>query len=548
MRTPLRKLFFAMLACAITMTLAPVTTHAEGEGYTVQIRYDENTKIHSVNKDGTKVILYCLQNKRHWPHRTDTFSDLPLYREISFQEFCNNSQLDAQEIDDLSTRLTRVLYAGYDYNGLGLYPNDGTTEPLTAEYFNHLLSLSSDDPLRTAFKDTIGQNEFTIENLSEEKDNLTSFYYQVSGLQFTDPDTFSKLVRLPFFAAVSYLVYYDFQVSKIQENLTPYESTSNTVWTMMNTAGIKDTNYVPLIGLGADLLNVADQDVTVLTQRPEDPALTSDAEFTKVKDGTWKSSAITLTAKGVSTRFTLSLPSGIIAVDGSGNRVTEVKPGESFSLVSSTEPEKDTEVTVSSVVPWMDENGLVVYEPDPSVVAPDDNSFQNMVGVVIHTEKFTASTTVQKGVSLTFTKKWVDDNNALGKRPDASSYAKSLTLLADGKELSDYEPEITDNGDNTYTVNYKGLPKMLDGNTVKYSVKEAAVEGYTSESSAVSDGGILVNTLIVPTPSPTATATVTENTPVPTATVKVTENKPVPAAVKVVPVTGVKSSYGENSH
>lgn len=89
---------------------------------------------------------------------------------------------------------------------------------------------------------------------------------------------------------------------------------------------------------------------------------------------------------------------------------------------------------------------------------------------------------------------------------------------------------------------------MLDGNTVKYSVKEAAVEGYTSESSAVSDGGILVNTLIVPTPSPTATATVTENTPVPTATVKVTENKPVPAAVKVVPATGVKSSYGENSH
>ena len=537
MRTPLRKLFSAMLACAITIGIAPVTAHAEGEdadtGYNVTIQYDESTKIHSVTKNGTTVILYCLQNKRHWPHRTDTFSDPPLYREISFQEFCkSNSQLDAQGIDDLSTRLTRVLYAGYDYNGLGLYPNDGTTEPLTAEYFNHLLSLSSDDPLRTAFQDTIGQNEFTIENLSEEKDNLTRFYHQVFGLQFTDLNTYSELVRLPFFAAVSYLVSNDFQISDIQKNLTPYTSTSNTVWTMMNTAGIKDTNYVPLIGLGADLLNVADQDVAVLTQRPEDPALTSDAEFTKVKDGTWKSSAITLTAKGVSTRFTLSLPSGITAVDGSGNWVTEVKPGESFSLVSSIEPKKDTKVTVSSFVPWMDENGLVVYEPANPL-------FQNMVGVVIHTEEFTASTTVQKGVSLTFTKKWVDDNNASEKRPDTSSYAKSLTLLADRNELSGYEAEITDNGNNTYTVSYKGLPKMLDGKAVVYSVKEAAVEGYNSDSSVVSDGGTLTNTLVVPTPAPTATVTVKENKPVRAVS---------PAVVKPVPPTGVESSYGENGN
>ncbi|WP_277662500.1 Cna B-type domain-containing protein [Galactobacillus timonensis] len=189
---------------------------------------------------------------------------------------------------------------------------------------------------------------------------------------------------------------------------------------------------------------------------------------------------------------------------------------------------------------------LVVYEPK-------DNKFQNMIGVVIHRTEMSAAATVRKvdeTTSLSFTKQWNDDGNVSGKRPDVSPYAKSLTLLADGEEQSGYVAEITDNGDNTYTVSYKGLPKFVDGKAVKYSVKEATVEGYNSDSSVVLNGGTLTNTLAVPTPSPTATATV--STPAPTATVTVKENKPVravsPAVVKPVPPTGVESSHGENGN
>jgi len=189
---------------------------------------------------------------------------------------------------------------------------------------------------------------------------------------------------------------------------------------------------------------------------------------------------------------------------------------------------------------------LVVYEPK-------DNSFQNMIGVVIHHTEMRAEATVRKvdeTTSLSFTKQWNDDGNVSGKRPDVSSYAKSLTLLADGEEQSGYVAEINDNGDNTYTVSYKGLPKFVDGKAVVYSVKEAAVEGYNSDSSVVLNDGTLTNTLVVPTPSPTATATV--STLAPTATVTVKENKPVravsPTVVKPVPPTGVESSYGENGN
>ena len=126
MRTPLRKLFSTMLACAISMTLAPVTTHAEGEdadtGYNVTIQYDESTNTHSVTKNDRTVILYCLQDKRHWPHTIQgSIKTIPLYKEITFEEFCKqNSRMNDADISTLAEKMRRVLYAGYDYNGLGL--------------------------------------------------------------------------------------------------------------------------------------------------------------------------------------------------------------------------------------------------------------------------------------------------------------------------------------------------------------------------------------------------------------------------------------------
>ena len=567
MRTPLRKLFSAMLACAITIGIAPVTTHAEGEdadaGYNVTIQYDELTNIHSVTKNDRTVILYCLQDKRHWPHTIQgSVEKVPMYKEITFDDFCAKNELtDNTKINTLAEEMRRVLFAGYNYNGLDLYSSDKIV-PITEEEFDSLLSLPADDPLRADFSDSLGDNyQFTYANRNDDEQKrrielfakeartrIENHYTSKSGMLA------SELAIQPFYQAAYNLYNYSWDpLGALSAWNTAYNATSYAVWSLAGNAGIADSDNLAVVGLGKKILRAADNpDASILKEEPKvTPVLTQNAVFTyKDEDKKWHSSPITLSAAGISTRFTVTVSGDGKAVDSSGNEVTEIKPGDSFSLVSDKEPSGDTKVSVSSSVPWM-VGDLVVYEPDPNVKTSDGKGFQNMVGVVINHKDLNAVATVRKvedTTSLTFTKKWVDDNNASGKRPDVSSYAKSLTLLADGEEQSGYEAEVTDNGDNTYTVSYKGLPKLVDGKVVKYSVKEATVEGYNSDSSDVSDGGTLVNTLIVPTPSPTATATVTENKSAPTATVKVTENKPVPAAVKAVPATGIKSSYGENSH
>ncbi|MDY6283324.1 MAG: Cna B-type domain-containing protein [Erysipelotrichaceae bacterium] len=436
--------------------------------------------------------------------------------------------------------------------------------PITEEEFDKLLSLPADDPLRSDFPDSLGDNyQFTYANRNDDvqKQRIKSFA-TVARKRIENHVTSqsgmlaSELAIQPFYLAAYNLYNYSYDpLGALSKWNTAYNATSYAVWSLAGNAGIADSDDLAVVGLGKQILGAASKpEASILKEEPSvTPMLTQNAVFTyKDEDKKWHSSLIKLTADGISTRFSVTVSGTGKAVDSSGNEVTEIKPGDSFSLVSDTEPSGDTEISVSSSVPWM-VGDLVVYEPDPNVKTSDDKSFQNMIGVVINHKDLNAVATVRKvdeTTSLSFTKQWNDDGNVSGKRPDVSSYAKSLTLLAGEEEQSGYVAEITDNGDNTYTVSYKGLPKLVNGKAVKYSVKEATVEGYTSDSFDVSDGGTLVNTLVVPIPSPTATATV--STPAPTATVTVKENKPVravsPAVVKPVPPTGVESSHGENGN
>ncbi|MBQ6663858.1 MAG: Cna B-type domain-containing protein [Firmicutes bacterium] len=98
-----------------------------------------------------------------------------------------------------------------------------------------------------------------------------------------------------------------------------------------------------------------------------------------------------------------------------------------------------------------------------------------------------------ENTEITITKVWNDADNQDGLRLTATEFAAKLHLLANGEEVQDVEPEVTDNGDGTYTVTYTDLPKNADGGEIIYSVKEDAIDGYEADKTEAADGETITN-------------------------------------------------------
>lgn len=81
---------------------------------------------------------------------------------------------------------------------------------------------------------------------------------------------------------------------------------------------------------------------------------------------------------------------------------------------------------------------------------------------------------------ITVTKKWVDNDNQDGLRPEKIT----VQLLADGVEVEGKTAELTGEG-NEWTYTFTNLPKMADGKEIVYTVKEIGeIVGYTTAYSA----------------------------------------------------------------
>ena len=93
--------------------------------------------------------------------------------------------------------------------------------------------------------------------------------------------------------------------------------------------------------------------------------------------------------------------------------------------------------------------------------------------------------------NLEITKVWSDAKNQDGKRPTADAFKNLLTLEP---AVQGAEPTIKDNGDNTYTITYTGLPRFNNGTEVEYTVAEGAIDGYTTTGSPAKDHGTITNT------------------------------------------------------
>ena len=95
------------------------------------------------------------------------------------------------------------------------------------------------------------------------------------------------------------------------------------------------------------------------------------------------------------------------------------------------------------------------------------------------------------GIDLKINKVWDDNNNAGGKRPSTTDFGANNLVLSNDKNLdtSATTPVVTDNGNNTYSIVYKGLRKYVDNtatNTVSYTITENVPTSYTSTNSSIS--------------------------------------------------------------
>ena len=95
------------------------------------------------------------------------------------------------------------------------------------------------------------------------------------------------------------------------------------------------------------------------------------------------------------------------------------------------------------------------------------------------------------GIDLKINKVWNDNNNAGGKRPSTTDFGANNLVLSNDKnfDTSTITPTVTDNGNNTYTIVYKGLRKYVDNtaaDTVSYTITENVPNSYVSTRSSIS--------------------------------------------------------------
>ena len=179
---------------------------------TEKIYYDTNTGIHSVystpnDTSSTRIILYCMNNKAHWPHATKEIPTVPDYTQGYLTEASFNSK---EEYEACMHKLEALLYAGYNYNGLNLYKVVSGTPRATLQEFND--ALQAPDNLRSDYPNILGDTVFTYESSkdssSENYQKLVEFMQQVFSLYFRGGTTASGLTYNDIIAAKFYKAVY----------------------------------------------------------------------------------------------------------------------------------------------------------------------------------------------------------------------------------------------------------------------------------------------------------------------------------------------------
>lgn len=377
-----------------------------------------------------KITLFCMNNKLHWPHHTNEMGNVqvPNYTEgyLKPDDFAS-----PEDYAECMRRLSKLLYAGYPYNGERLYKIVENVElyiPTETE-FNEMLIVPT--ALQKAFP-YLGHHAFTYQDwVGQDKEHLTEladFIRAVGNLypngQTENGLTYSDITAMPFYKAALTMLNatdkdnpltvftYFYPGSYFVTEEQAYNATQKAVWRLLNFYNIPNNDISNLndTQLGQILYTYSERG-GLLNYEPSlnDIHLSGSLKFRyNPKDGLWHSGVLQVIEPseyhGI---YHLELPKGMTALC---DTLSYVYGNEEYELVSDHEPTTEETFGIRAEFIWLKE--FKQYSPNPDIEV-NGKKFQHMVGAVIRNKKISANVPVgvNKVGSLSITKSVVGKEN-----------------------------------------------------------------------------------------------------------------------------------------
>ncbi|MDD7684877.1 hypothetical protein [Eubacterium pyruvativorans] len=505
MLLPVLVLLISVLLTAGWMTPVhgeEITSDQSSKG--ISIEYDSPSTIHKVGN----VILFCMNNEMHWPHSTPGTPNVPMYEEGYLTKDNFQEKTGRTDYEKFIRELSVLLYAGYPYNGLGLFSIEGNegSGSISEAAFRQLLIPS--ERLRSDFPEL---SKTEAGKPVEDQGTLKAFMGAVGNYYSTSKVTasgmkYSDITETAFYKAAYCCTNYEDPrgaYTAFYLNEKPYESTSDAIWQLMYEYGIPGNTGMSLSDKSRELLNTAkSDDVSILSAEPTSEQIGSvkiagDTTFSKKTDGKWYTGELHVEEPAnFHGAYTITLPEGTSLYEGS----TLVKAGELFQLVSEKKPEGKKTVTVSATIPWL--KSVKMYSPvknaaGQEVTASDRKAFQHMVGAEIGTADVGASADLTVPAEDPNQPSTTDPSNPVNPSNPSTPTAPS-TPVTPPNPVNPNGPTIPPNQENTSASEEPSSPEHTVSRETPAANQPAASKKPTAVKKSDGNGKQKVSASVLP--------------------------------------------------
>lgn len=368
------------------------------EAGNLMIEYDGKTHYIMDPQDG-KITLFCMNNKLWWPHHTEDMGNaqVPNYTEgyLTPEHFQST-----EDYEECMRRLSKLLYAGYPYNGERLYQivEDSSAYAPTEAEFNEMLIVPP--VLQTAFPylghhdfkyaDWLTQNEEHLEYIRKFTEEALKLW--TNGGTTSNGLTFDDISSMPFYKAAfsitnchnqtpleAFQYYYGADYFVTEEEA--YNATQNAVWHLLYNYGIPDNDINKDPTRLSKVLYTYSERGGLLTHAPsaDEIYISGDLTFTyNPKDGMWHSGKLRVIEPDIFRGlYRLELPKGITA---QCDNLNYVYGNEEYELVSDHQPTLNEQFIINAEFVWLKE--FRQYSPSPDI-GFEGKKFQHMIGAII---------------------------------------------------------------------------------------------------------------------------------------------------------------------